>query len=286
MIRLQNTGGLGNQLFIWAAAHNLAREYGVTVRIINVQDGNFRPDRPNEVQKLKQYCNHKIDVKTSYLLGILFRVIDKFGIEKFGLGSLLLNKSGVFSFDNPTDTVKFGRTRPRIVRGYFQRNEYVDHAWDQIFSELNLRFIEANNNLLFSSDNSQVIHIRRGDFIDIKEVNGLLALKFFENNLNLRLKQIVCTDDESYIPHILSCMPGATVLNPANSDVWQTLSIFVNAKEFLGSNSTLSWWGAKIRSKTNMGKSILPNPWTRAELGYDSGLAIPGTESKSALFED
>ena len=286
MIHLQNTGGLGNQLFIWAAAHNLASEYDETVRIFNVQDRNSRPDRPNEIHSLEKYCNHNIYVDTSFILGILFRVIDKFRIENFTLGKLFLNKLGIFSFDNATDVVQFKKMSPRVVRSYFQRNEYVDRSWNQVFSELNFRLIEANNNFHILSDNLQAIHIRRGDFVDIKDTNGLLSLKFFEDNSNPHLKKIICTDDGKYISQILLCMPDATVLTPANSDVWQTLSIFVNSKEFLGSNSTLSWWGAKIRSNTDRGKSSLPTPWTRAELGYDSGLAIPGTELKFALFED
>jgi hypothetical protein len=77
MIRLQNAGGLGNQLFVWAAAHNLAHKFDEKVVIFTVKDLNSRKDRPSELQRLKMYCKHDVYLRESFVLGYILRVVDK-----------------------------------------------------------------------------------------------------------------------------------------------------------------------------------------------------------------
>jgi hypothetical protein len=78
----------------------------------------------------------------------------------------------------------------------------------------------------------------------------------------------------------------AMIMTPRELDVWQTLKVVVGAKEFLGSNSTLSWWAAKIRSKSFLTNSSLPQPWTKTVTEDEKALEIPGIDFKKAIFED
>jgi hypothetical protein len=70
-----------------------------------------------------------------------------------------------------------------------------------------------------------------------------------------------------------------------DSDLGEVKNWILSAKEFLGSNSTLSWWAAKIRSKNGMNRSVLPVPWTVTKLNYETYLNIAGVNLSPAKFE-
>ena len=286
MIRLQNAGGLGNQLFIWAAAHKLAHEFDEKVVIFSVKDRNSRPDRNNELHYLKTHCKHNIFLRESFALGYILRVVDKLKLEKYFYSRSLLQLFGFYSTHRATTKFSFDRGAPKITRGFFQRNEYVDSSWECISGEINARLQEIKIPPSIDESSSQVIHFRRGDFVSIKATHGLLSLEFFVRNINPDLNTVFCTDDPLYVDQIHSRIPLALILAPSELDVWQTLKVFVEAGEFLGSNSTLSWWAAKIRSKTLLTKSSLPQPWTKNDTEDERALEIPGVDFKRAIFED
>jgi hypothetical protein len=286
MIRLQNAGGLGNQLFIWAAAHNLAQEFDEKVVIFTVKDRNFRSDRVNELNELKNHCKHNVFLRESFALGYILRLVDKLKLERYFYSRKVLQGFGFYSAHRATDEYSFDRGAPKIVRSFFQRNEYVDSAWESISEEIKSCLQEIKSPTSVDESSSQVIHFRRGDFVGIKETHGLLSLEFFARNVNPKLKNVFCTDDPRYVDHIRSRFPLALVLTPSELDVWQTLKVFVEARDFLGSNSTLSWWAAKIRSKTFLNNSSLPQPWKKTDTEDERALEMQGVNFKRAIFED
>ena len=286
MIRLQNAGGLGNQLFVWAAAHNLAYEFDEKVVIFTVKDRNFRSDRINELQRLKTHCKHNIYLRESFALGYILRLVDKLKLERYFYSRSLLQVFGFYSAHRATAKFSFERGAPKIVRGFFQRNEYVDSSWDFISEEIKSCLQEIKMPQSINGNLFQVIHFRRGDFVDIKATHGLLSFEFFEKNINPILENVFCTDDPDYVDQIHSRIPLALIMTPSELDVWQTLKAFVEAGEFLGSNSTLSWWAAKIRSEIFLTNSSLPQPWTKTDTEGERALEIPGVDLKRAIFED
>jgi hypothetical protein len=286
MIRLQNAGGLGNQLFVWSAAHNLAHEFDEKVVIFTVKDRNFRSDRINELYGLKTHCKHDIFLRQSLALGYILRLIDKMKLERYYFSRNLLQAFGFYSTNRATAKIRFDRGAPKIVRHFFQRNEYVDSSWEFISEEINSYLQGVKIPQSINESSSQAIHFRRGDFVGIKATHGLLSLDYFVKNMNSNLKNVFCTDDPSYVDFIQSRIPLALIMTPSELDVWQTLKVFVEAGEFLGSNSTLSWWAAKIRSQNFLTKSSLPQPWTKSDLEDERALEIPGIDFKEAIFED
>jgi hypothetical protein len=214
------------------------------------------------------------------------RIVDKLKLERYFYSRSVLQAFGFYSAHRATDELGFGRGAPKIVRSFFQRNEYVDSSWESISEEIKSCLQEIRIPKSVGESSSQVIHFRRGDFVGIKETHGLLSLEFFEKNKNPKLKNVFCTDDPRYVDQIHSRFPLALVLTPSKLDVWQTLKVFVEAREFLGSNSTLSWWAAKIRSETFLDNSSLPKPWTKNDIEDERALEIPGIDFKKAIFED
>jgi hypothetical protein len=79
-IRVQLHGGLGNQLFIWAMAHEISVSTGSKVQLEYVKDRYQRDDRPIEIERLLESCQHKISINQSRSVGIFLRLLDKLGL--------------------------------------------------------------------------------------------------------------------------------------------------------------------------------------------------------------
>jgi hypothetical protein len=285
MIYIQSLGGLGNQLFVWAGAHMLSEKFSEPVCILNIIDKNLRNDRPNELNGLVQHCIHEINLRDTRVFSLFFRTIDRFELEKNSLFRSILQRLGVYTFENPIEPIEFLKGKPRIVRCYFQRNEYVDYIWEQISTEI----LEVFNQTTIPEINrlytGQVIHFRRGDTVNFHRTHGVLSIDYFLRNLSPNLETLVSTDDLSYTDFIEKEFKTRLILTPLDTSTWQSLKIFCGAKVFIGSNSTLSWWAAKIRSKSHKNSSILPRPWTVSGTNYENGLNIPEVKFVSAQFE-
>jgi hypothetical protein len=285
MIYIQSLGGLGNQLFVWAGAHKISEMFSEAVCILNIIDKNLRDDRANELDGLAEHCIHEINLQDSRVLSIFFRAIDRFKLEKNSFFKNLLQRLGVYTFENPVEHIEFSKGKPRLVRCYFQRNDYVDSVWGQISREIHEflnHTVVPEINLLSTG---QIIHFRRGDTVNLQSTHGLLSTHYFLRNMSPNLETIVCTDDMSYRDFIEKEFNTRLIFTPLDTSTWQSLKILCVAKEFIGSNSTLSWWAAKIRSKSEKNASILPRPWTVSGSNYEHGLNIPEVRFVVAQFE-
>lgn len=286
MIRIQVTGGLGNQLFMWAGAHVLEREFGTRVKLVSVTDSNSRRDRPVELQQISKFCSHKISICNSRLLGVILRVVDKFQLERFSLSNRILKFLGFYTFTNPVSTLVFAHGKPRFIRCYFQRTSIVESAWTSWSHELTHALDEVDLSNLRLEIPSNSVHIRRGDFLFSAGTYGVLSEEFFKENMELSLPNYLCTDEIHPQESLRKKLRGKAFLTPSDADTWQTLKIFCESSNFLGSNSTLSWWGSFLRIKANKNLTSLPSPWTLKDLGYDDALRIRGVNYRKSEFSN
>ncbi len=253
---------------------------------MEVLDRHSRPDRPIEIEKISELCNHGITLEQSRILGILFRVIDKLNLEKNHKSRIFLRTLGLYSFDDPTESPRFLHGKPRILRCYFQRSDIVEKTWPIWKNEIEEALMEVNISEFDSVANASVIHVRRGDTLSLMSTHGLLTSTYFKGIQNSELKTYLSTDDKNIPTAFRDLASVEAILNPENSTTWQCLKLFCNAKEFYGSNSTLSWWGSYLRKTSRVGISILPFPWTKIPLGYESALHTDQVKFKNSEFEN
>jgi hypothetical protein len=79
MIRIECSGGLGNQLFVWAAAHELSQIYEEKIQIFYYYPENRIELRRFELQTLLENCRHGISAKNSKSASFLMRLLDFMG---------------------------------------------------------------------------------------------------------------------------------------------------------------------------------------------------------------
>ena len=263
-------GGLGNQLFQWYFAHTLSNNCKFQADLLF--DGAAGEMRNFELAEIFEHCIHVSKskgriarpkyLKVSHLMDKIWEVPNLRSItESFGY----------LREDPRTDQSQTDR-KLRFVsyaKGYFQNYSYVDQAFthveNEIFPFLNLMLSKVKTKFGINSPYS-VIHIRRGDYLTGNftpvKLGALDDHYFIKAARNHNFKNIILlTENPQEIATLKSNLRPNLVLGKEETDAWETLALMFGANQFLGSNSSLSWWGARLAASQG-GMSLLPNEWS------------------------
>jgi hypothetical protein len=268
-------GGLGNQLFQWFFAHTINdKEFRLTTHTMRIK--STAAVRNTEISPLIDNCNHFIGAENNQPgvspgLTILFRGLSAMWEKE--LFRYFLELNGYIRDDLRSNFPKTSRLPKRILfaDGYFQANATVESVWPVAEREL-LPYLKGLSFELMKSFNIPeqftAIHVRRADKVEndihAKEHIGILNDDYFINALNVESRPflVVFTENKSQIEELCARIKPDLILDSVSLSAWDTLALMSNASTFIGSNSSLSWWGAKVAAKS--GKSaILPNSWSQ-----------------------
>lgn len=286
--RLQ--GGLGNQLYQYAAGRALATRLG---RPLLVDRRTIQPEAP-----ARQYDLGAFNVEENFVKGL-----DAFCTR--WVGSVRLGR--LFQKFFPTaNAYRLIRDReegydasifephagPIILHGYWQSYKYFEDIADILRQELQFRQAPDRENSrmidLIESSAAVCLHVRRGDYISNTAFSAALgacdadyyrrAVAKISQEI-LDPKFFVFSDDPAWAESNLE-LPGDPVFirhNLGHSDV-EDLRLMTHCKHFIIANSSFSWWGAWLAphaSKTviaparwfNVDKTPsddrIPTGWTR-----------------------
>lgn len=284
VIRISAIGGLGNQLFIWNLAHLLESKYNCKIKIYFPKS---RSNRKCEISKLKEFCNHRIEVTESNRLGYAFGVLNRI-IRKFPkIGSLINNLFSVVQTNLPSETFYLTANPPRFVNGYFQSTKLVEENWNSYKDELILAtktIVEVANFRELTEISGKMIHIRRGDFVENKKSVGLLSIEYFSKQVKTGEKVTIFTDAVSSDPEIEKSFPSALIFDGDSLDTWTSFSLLSQARHLIISNSTFSWWAGMI-SITRGGIVVAPQPWTLTNVYGANHLHNTKFQYTDSIFE-
>jgi hypothetical protein len=264
-------------------AHEIALSTGKKVQLDYVQDRYQRKDRPIEIEKLISVCNHEIFIKRTYVMGIIFRLIDKITAHSEIFSKTVKKFIGIYDCKATFEAPNFTSNIPRIVRGYFQNAEMVDKNKVVLEKEINsvLEFDWSTNIV----DKDLVLHIRRGDTRQISKEWGVLSVDYYLKQVDTNSSLVISIDDVSEIEVLRSHFPNATFLSPESTTTWQTLTILSEAKTLIIANSTLSWWAAWLKSKRNPESIHFPDTWRPADRSTFEYLRIDSARIVQSDFE-
>lgn len=158
----------------------------------------------------------------------------------------------------------------RFAMGFFQREMFVSASWNQLQDRLaNSKEFAAV--LPRSPNGSFVLHIRRGDYLatGTRSFHGYTNLSYFEN-AHMRIRSLlgartlrVISDDIEGAQLQLSesnyFKEVETVFEHQSNDL-ESLKLMANASAVIASNSTFSWWGARLCHSVG-GYVTVPRPW-------------------------
>ena len=161
------------------------------------------------------------------------------------------------------------------MQGYFQSYYYFDQLISsRILSRSDFLSQKLSKQALhiakyIDQNNPIILHVRAGDYLALSDSIGVLTHEYFANVTKFypwirNRKILLFTDDPSY---------ARAVLNGLNIDYKffeeslyihpiELISVMSGGNDFVISNSTFSWWAAKLSKQK--GQIIAPEQWFKA----------------------
>lgn len=280
------SGRLGNQLFEWAFAHELASRFSAVVQPV-IDSRHFDRNQESIFKDPQLLCDLILDQKNSEIIGLTFSALDKFasmGIFR----THFIEKLFQISRQNDAYILQEIYKRPRIISGFYINAQHVISNASHLYTHLESKFesLELSQKIseILGKEPFQAIHIRRGDFTTMKETFGLLNLEWYLNNIDKNLPLLVATDDMSGSQEIINALNPSFVLEPSQYSAWETLGILARSKRLVMANSTFSWWAGFCSAQAG-NQPIFPKPFYRSEPWKNELLQIPGVLEQASSFE-
>jgi Glycosyl transferase family 11 len=280
-IVLRAFGGLGNQLFQYAAGRYYAKRYGATLRISvewNAQCNGF--PRPC---LLSHFTITAPLAERSMFERILLTHKEWLKATSGPVKRALRIKVFTEQFEH---RYSFLRDLPLerdvnmlCLLGYFQTNLLVEEIANELRAELTLKDLPRGKNLellqqISRSRNPVSLHVRRGDCsvaatkrVDLPLEYYLNAISFFKQRLGNPVF-FVFSDE---IPFVKKYLPQniATVFVDHNDDfsAHEDMRLMSCCHHNIIANSTFSWWGAWLNPRADK-IIIAPKHWYNTEDSY------------------
>ena len=267
---LKVSGGLGNQLFQYAAGRALA--FKTNSRL--VLDVSFYDKGRHRTFELDQFpIQAEIQRRTSGMAWM------SRGIQ---LMQSVIRRERIyrephFHFDPHFEAIQ----PPVTLTGYFQTYRYFEGIEQQIREELTVpdpsdpETLQLSEKL--SDQNYAVLHIRRGDYVSSAKASRIYAqctLDYYQaamEQLPTSSPVLVLSDDLPWARENLPAIrplvfPEAKTDRPGLADLW----LMARAKHHIIANSSFSWWGAWLAEKG--GLKIAPRRWFHDPTAIDTDL--------------
>ncbi len=280
MVTVFLRGGLGNQMFQYAAGLSLAKKRGDTLRLDTV----FLNDRfPRRNFSYRTYdldifafdprftalskCSQDFPIPGVWL-GIdigLMKLKNLFGRQ------CLIKEKKEFSFDPDI----FKRKGDVLLWGRWQNEKYFADIADEVRTVFTFKYLFVGEAAMIANDiqscDSVSVHVRRGDFAAFKNVAKMMgetdlsyygrAVAYVAGHVG-NPKFFIFSDDIDWCKDNLK-LPFPTVYISASTGGSKTafhLQLMSLCKHNIIANSTFSWWGAWLNR--NPEKIVIaPKKW-------------------------
>jgi len=290
MIVVKLIGGLGNQLFQYAAGRSLST-YHKTELFLD----------PSHLKLISNgaYTQRNFE-------------IDNLNITAQTADETVLNN---FNFEQNKTLIKLKKLSPRLfsnmifnehqfnfhpeffklpkdtyLNGYWQSEKYFNAVRDKLLSEITLKeplsSFASGLYKRISEPNSVSLHVRRGDFVSLKSANqfhGYLELDYYKAAVEQIKSKIpdpvffIFSDDIEWCKTNLSFLENKEYIEGKNNGIstQEELILMSNCKHNIIANSSFSWWGAWLNK--NKDKIVMaPMNWF-ADKKINTNDLIPST---------
>lgn len=269
----QLQGGLGNQLFQYAAVGAAARREGRRLLLDTSRLGGVRPYAlghfPIAARVVPADVAHLLPQPHSWLTWLRRPAGINLVVQRgLGFGTQL------------------ERLPPRAwVSGYWQSYRYFEHHRD----ELRVTFSLPSKGLSPRADayarqidadraRTVAVHMRRGDYVSnpaTAAAHGVLGIEHFQRGLALAREDggdlpVVFSDDIDWARTHLG-LEDALFVDPATGYDHEDLVLLARCARRVLSNSSFSWWGAWLGRE---GLVVAPARWTRT-MNLDEADLLP-----------
>jgi hypothetical protein len=283
MIIICLMGGLGNQLFQYAAGRRLADRIGTTLKIdlSMLHRNGQRPyglDRFNIRASLTRYLS--LDFYEGCPKGNIRRwIIRRYGEIVHRLYSRIPEPSDMSLSEEVLQT----RNRRVVLYGFWQSERYFMDDRDAIRRDMTLKDppVGKNKDLvdLMAQVNAVSLHVRRGDYACnpvVNAVHGTCSLEYYQKAVARIAARVtaphffVFSDDPEWTRnHLRIPYPSTWVSHNGPEHDFEDLRLMRHCRHHIIANSSFSWWGAWLAERPDQ-MVVAPAQWfavTRLKTG-------------------
>ena len=263
MIITKLKGGLGNQLFQYAAGRAVALHHKVPLKLdLTI----FEANKLHNGYRLDQFAIQS-DIATKNEIfnlkggnNVLFSALRKAGFVK--RKSYFKEKRGSH-FDASIFKNNF-----IYLDGYWQNELYFSDIRELLLRELSP--ISSMNDLgnaylePIKNSNSVSLHVRRGDYLNLKNV-GVLDVDYYMKSVEYIRSNVekpiffIFSDDLEWCKNSLGFLEGCIYVDRTQTEI-DDLKLMSFCQHNIIANSSFSWWGAWLNQ--NPKKTVIaPKSW-------------------------
>lgn len=291
MIISQLIGGLGNQMFQYAAGRARSLELGVPLRLDVSGFANYGLHQGFEIQRVFNSTAEiasEADVRS--ILGWQFsphirRIVARPGMAMFRCKGFVIEPhfqhwQGIKNVSSDCYLV-----------GYWQSEKYFLGATTQIREDFSFRLPMAHRNAESAQQISQVnavsLHVRRGDYANNQKTtatHGLCSLDYYQEAIQHIAKHVhqphffVFSDDIAWVKSNLTIdFPCEYVDHNQGAESYNDMRLMSLCRHHIIANSSFSWWGAWLNpsedkivvapkrwfAKETNTQDLIPESWVR-----------------------
>ncbi len=271
MVIVNLIGGLGNQMFQYAAARRIAYVNNTELKldISSFTAYKLHSYSLNNFSILESIASKK-DIAIYKNLKGIYKLINKFKIKCLPYYKCSYLREKNYHFDSNILKVP-GNV---YLEGYWQSEKYFNDIKEIIHQEFCVKYnLEARNKELAKVINdceSVSIHIRRGDYVKNKttnQVHGVCSLDYYYKAIDIILEKcknpyfFVFSDDHEWVKKNIKLKKKIIYIEHNSAEKnYEDLRLMSLCKNNIIANSSFSWWGAWLN--TNPNKIIMaPKKW-------------------------
>ncbi len=257
MVITRLIGGLGNQMFQYAAGRRLAHVLRVELKLDITEFGNYT---------LRTYSLGDYSIQENFASA---EEIAALRLSKRGMVERILAK--VLHKRSTHIREKHFHFEPEILNlpdgvyldGYWQSEKYFSDIAGIIRQEFTVKPIQTDKNRELAEEiascESVSLHIRRGDYVynpHTNRVHGVCDLDYYSRcaeELSRMVKNqhfFVFSDDPEWVHDNLKLSYPMTLIDNNGADRnYEDLRLMSQCKHHIIANSSFSWWGAWLNPR-------------------------------------
>jgi hypothetical protein len=271
------SGGLGNQLFQYAAARAVALKLDgqVVLDISGLRQNNSRAT--NRVYELDAFNINANITSCNYRQYFFAKYLPK--LYKL----LWLSKPCVehsFAYDPSVSMLQTSAYFLGFWQSYKYFSEFSEILRREISPKKKLSHLgQKYEHLIRSDKNSVAVHVRRGDYVSLLSAanfHGVLPKEYYLNGMRAVLEKIVGANFYFFSDDVDWCVKNFSTLNKVtfieyskDRESWEDLILISLCRHHIIANSSFSWWGAWLSDGSISNKNIVIAP-KRWFLKFDS----------------
>lgn len=248
-------GGLGNQMFIIAAAYSSSRKNNYPLYFFKYLENEHNINNFNYSETIFRYFGKYMCIEQSYKLQ-----------------ELILSR-GYKMYENLNPFDKYSIiNEPILFNNHFQYYPTLKPYENDIRRLFNSGLESYRNKIKKEYtecllEKSAFLHIRRGDYLKKQNYHPNIGLEYYEKAIELLIDKVryiyVFSDDNEWVNNQKLFINKKIILIDSVDELYTLSFMSLCTGGAICANSTFSWWGAFLGAYEKRNSVFVPRVWSK-----------------------